>query len=110
VCVCVRVCVFGGGVVGRGSAKGTYKCYVTKGKGTYMSIVKVRNEVMFLEERWDVATRRPHKHVTFLIKKWGISIVKIRRDVTLLREERDMSIVRVRKAVGLLVQMGIFLY
>jgi hypothetical protein len=33
-----------------------------------MSIVKVRKDVMFLKEKWDVAVRTPHKHVTFLIK------------------------------------------
>ena len=65
---------------------------------------------MFLQEKWDVAIRRPHKHVTRLIKKVGTSIMKIRRVLTLLREEKDISILRVGRAVGLLVQILIFLY
>ena len=34
-----------------------------------MSLVKVRKEVMFLEEKCHVSVGKPHKHVTFLIKK-----------------------------------------
>jgi len=48
-----------------------------------MSIVKVRKDVVFLKEKWNVAIRRAHKHVMFLIKKGGTSILKIRREVTL---------------------------
>jgi hypothetical protein len=75
-----------------------------------MSIVKVRNDVLFLKEACDVAIRRPHKYVKFLTKKGGTSILKVHRDVTVLRKERNLCIVRVSKAVRLLVQMGIFLY
>ena len=63
--------------------------------------MKVRKEFMFLNEKWLVAVRRPHKHLT--IKK-GTSLLKIRRDVTLLRKERFMCILRVRKAVRFLVK------
>ena len=76
-----------------------------------MSIVKVVGiAVMFLNEKWHVAIRRPHKHITFLIKKGGTTILNICRDVTLLREDRFISVLRVSKVFRLLVQMGIFLY
>ena len=33
----------------------------------HMSILKVRKDVMILKEKWDVAIRRPNKHVMYLI-------------------------------------------
>jgi hypothetical protein len=41
---------------------------VTLVRKRHMSIVKVRNDDVFQEEKCDVAIQRPHKHVNFLIK------------------------------------------
>jgi len=71
--------------------------------------VKVRKDVVFLMEEWDVAIRKPHKLVTFLLKIVYI-YTEVRTDVTLLSEEKVMSILRVCEAVRLLVQSGIFVY
>ena len=102
-CSVVCVCVLGDVAVL------TARKDVTLLRKNYMSIMKVRKDVMILQVKWNVAILSPYSHVKYLIKKGGISITKIRTDVTLLKEERVMSILRVSKAVRLLVQMGIFL-
>ena len=44
-----------------------------------MTILKVRNDVVFMKEKWDVAVRRAHLHVMYLIKKGHIDAESTQR-------------------------------